>query len=189
MPGPTFSRGETVALHPVNEEDIGFLHEHANDPEIRWGLTTAFPETRAQAEKHHEEHADDDDSGVGLLVVPRDGDSPVGFVVGFDIDPAHGTAELAAWVTPEAQGGGYATEATALMIEHLFAERRLHKAVARAIGPNEPSRAVLEKVGFRQEGTQPAEKYVDGEHVDVVRYSLLAREWDGFEAVLDGGER
>jgi RimJ/RimL family protein N-acetyltransferase len=188
MPGPTFSRGETVALHPPNEEDIGFLHEHANDPAVRWGLTTSSPQTREQAEEQHEEHAEDD-SGVGLLVVPRDDDEPVGFVVGFGIDPTHGTAELAAWVTPGAQGEGYATEGTALMVEHLFAERRLHKVVARAIRPNEPSRAVLEKVGFRQEGVQPAEKYVDGEHVDVVRYSLLAREWDGIGAVLDGGER
>lgn len=187
MPGPTFSRGEAVALHPIDEEDIDFLHEHANDPAVRWGLTTAFPQTREQAETEHEEQ--DDDSSVGLLVVPRDGESPVGVVVGFDIEPTHGTAELAAWVAPEAQGEGYATEGTALMVEHLFAERRLHKVVARAIVPNEPSRAVLEKVGFRREGVQPAEKYVDGDHVDVVRYSLLAREWDGFEAALDGGER
>jgi RimJ/RimL family protein N-acetyltransferase len=186
MPGPAFRRGETVALHPANEEDIGFLHEHANDPEVRWGLTTAFPQTRTQAEERHERHAEDD-SGVGLLIVPRDGDDPVGMVVGFDIDPAHGTAELAAWVDPDHHGRGYASEATALLVDHLFAERRLHKLVARAIVPNAPSHAVLEGLGFREEGVQPAEKYVDGDHVDVVRYAMLAREWDGVAAALDGG--
>ncbi len=185
MPGPAFRRGETVALHPANEEDIGFLHEHANDPEIRWGLTTAFPRTRTETEERHEQYADDD-SGVGLLVVPRDDDEPVGRVVGFAIDPTHGTAELAAWVDPDYHGRGYASEATALLIDHLFAERRLHRLVARAIVPNEPSRAVLEGLGFREEGVQPAEKYVDGEHVGVVRYAMLAREWDGVEAALGG---
>jgi len=188
MPGPAFRRGETVALHPINEEDIDFLHENRNDPEVRWGLTTAFPQTREQAEKRHEQHAEDD-SGVGLLIVPTDADDPVGNVVGFDIDPAHGTAELAAWVAPEAQGEGYATEGTALMMDYLFAERRLHTVVARAIVQNEASRAVLEGLGFQQEGIQPAEKYVDGEHVDVARYSMLAREWDGAAAALGhGGE-
>jgi RimJ/RimL family protein N-acetyltransferase len=187
MTGPAFRRGETVALHPPDEEDIGFLHEHANDPDIRWGLTTAFPQTRAQAEQRHEEHAEDD-SGVGLLIVPRDGEAPVGNVVGFGIDPAHGTAELAAWVAPEAQGQGYATEGTALMLDYLFAERRLETVVARAIVRNGASRSVLEGLGFQQEGVQPAEKYVDGEHVDVARYSMLAREWDGIDAALDGGE-
>lgn len=188
MPGPAFRRGETVALHPVSEEDVGFLHEHANDPEIRWGLTTASPQTRAQAEERHEEHAEDD-SGVGLLVVPLDEAEPVGHVVGFDIDSTHGTAELAAWVAPEFQGEGYATEGTALMLDHLFDERRLHRVTARAIVQNGASRAVLENLGFQQEGVQPAEKYVDGEHVGVARYSMLAREWDGTAAALGrGGE-
>jgi RimJ/RimL family protein N-acetyltransferase len=188
MPGPPFRRGETVALHPPDEEDIGFLHEHANDPDIRWGLTTSFPQTRSQAEKRHEQHAEDD-SGVGLLVVTRDGGEPVGNVIGFDIDPDHGTAELAAWVAAEYQGEGYATEGTALLLDYLFAERRLHTVVARATVENAASRATLEGLGFQLEGIQPAEKYVDGEHVDVARYSMLAREWDGVDAVLDrGGE-
>lgn len=188
MPGPAFRRGETVALHPASEEDIDFLHKHANDPEIRWGLTTAFPQTRAQAEKRHEEHAEDD-SAVGLLVVPFDGTEPVGQVVGFDIDPAHGTAELAAWVAPEFQGEGYGTEGTGLMLDYLFDERRLHRVTARAIVRNGPSRALLETLGFHQEGVQPAEKYVDGDHVGVARYSMLAREWNGTAAALDrGGE-
>ncbi|MFB6205016.1 MAG: GNAT family N-acetyltransferase [Haloglomus sp.] len=188
MPGPAFRRGETVALHPIEEEDIDFLHEYANRPEIRWGLTTAFPQTRSEAEEQHEEHAGDD-SGIGLLIVPRNGEEPVGNVVGFGIDPSDGTAELAAWVAPEAQGEGYATEGTALLLEYLFAERRLHTIVARALVGNEASRASLEKVGFQLEGIQPAEKYVRGEHVDVARYSLLAREWDGVASAIGrGGE-
>jgi RimJ/RimL family protein N-acetyltransferase len=65
------------------------------------------------------------------------------------------------------------------MVEYAFAERRLHKVVARALVTNEASPRVFERLGFREEGIQRDQKYVDGEYVDVVRYSLLRREWEG----------
>lgn len=176
MPGPPFCRGDVVSLHPIEEEDLPFTQRHSNDPAIRAGLTTAMPQNAYEAEQAHERHQEDD-SGLGLLVVPSDQDDPVGTIVCFGIDETHGTGELACWVTPDEQGNGYAQAATRLMLDHLFGERRLHKVVARALVGNEPSRATLESVGFVEEGVQRDEKYVNGEHRDVVRYSLLAREW------------
>jgi len=177
MPGPAFRRGESVALHPDEEEDIEFLQRNRNDPAIRTGLTTAFPQTRHEAEEAFERHSEDDD-GVGLLIVPEGYEEPVGKVVAFDIDTDHGTAEMAAWVTPDEQGNGYASEGTRLLVGHLFEERRLEKVVARAYETNPASRAVIEKVGFTEEGLLRREAFVEGEHVDVHRYGLLAEEWD-----------
>lgn len=176
MPGPEFCRGDAVALHPVEEDDLSFTQRHSNDPAIRAGMTTATPQNAYEAEQAYEQYQDDD-SGVGLLVVPVDEDDPVGSIVLFDIDETHGTGELACWITPDAQGNGYAQAATRLVLDHAFGERRLHKVVARALVGNEPSRATLEAVGFVEEGVQRDEKYVNGAFRDVVRYSLLAREW------------
>jgi RimJ/RimL family protein N-acetyltransferase len=181
MPGPAFRRGETVALHPITEDDLGFLQRNWNDPAVRSGMTTAFPETRTETEENHETYSEDE-SSESLLIVPRDAEAPVGTVIAFDIDPTHGTAELAAWVAPDAQGEGYATEGTRLLLGYLFDERRLAKVVARALVTNGASRSVLEKLGFRTEAIQREEKFVDGEHVDVARYTMLAREW------AEGGE-
>jgi RimJ/RimL family protein N-acetyltransferase len=195
MPGPEFCRGDAVALHSVEEDDLPFTQRYSNDPAIRAGLTTATPQNAYEAEQAYEQYQDDD-SGVGLLVVPHEpsGDGseraagersdpgadeadPVGSIVLFDIDETHGTGELACWITPDAQGNGYAQAATRLVLDHAFGERRLHKVVARALVGNEPSRATLEAVGFVEEGVQRDEKYVNGAFRDVVRYSLLAREW------------
>jgi RimJ/RimL family protein N-acetyltransferase len=71
MPGPAFCRGDAVALHPIEEADLPFVQRHSNDPAIRAGLTTATPQNAYEAEQAHERHQDDD-SGVGLLVVPRE---------------------------------------------------------------------------------------------------------------------
>lgn len=209
MPGPPFLRGDDVALHVDEREDLDLLQTYRNDPAVRHGLTLARPRNRHQAEEAFERHSEDD-SGVGLLICPReerdvgpgdpddpddrnseadDRDSetegereypdPVGQIVLSDIDEIHGTAELSCWVAPDERRQGYASEGTALLIEYAFGERRLHKVVARALVTNEASRTVFERLGFREEGVQRDQKYVDGEYVDVARYSLLAREWEG----------
>lgn len=201
MPGPPFVRGESVALHTEEEDDREFLWRHRNDPAIRHGLTTEAPRSRYHLEQEFEQYTGDD-SGVGLLICPlsdsrgvdtddqadrvetqsgrrEDVPEPVGKIVLFRIDETDGTGELFCWVAPRAHGQGYATEATRLMVDHAFGERRLHKVVARALVTNEASRTVLERVGFEEEGIQRDQKYVDGEYLDVVRYSVLRHEWGG----------
>jgi len=177
MPGPAFLRGDSVALHTTEEEDLEFVQEYANDPRIRGGLTTTEPKNRHAIEQAHERHAESDD-GVGFLVCTREDVERVGRIFLFDVDEVHGHAQLACWVAPDHHGEGYATEATELMIDHALCERRLHKVYARAILPNEGSRRVFEKVGMSQEGRQRDQKFVDGEFVDVLRYSVLADEWE-----------
>jgi RimJ/RimL family protein N-acetyltransferase len=186
MPGPPFVRGETVALHTEEEDDREFLWRHRNDPTIRHGLTTEAPKSRYHLEQEFEQYTGDD-SGVGLLICPRsgsdggDGDDPepIGKIVLFRIDETEGTGELFCWVAPEAHGQGYGTEATRLMVDHALGQRRLHKVVARALVTNEASRTVLERVGFQEEGIQRDQKYVNGDYLDVVRYSVLRHEWGG----------
>lgn len=176
MPGPAFLRGDEASLHPVEEEDLDFLRHHRNDPDVRTGLTVVRPQNAYEAEQTHERHAEDD-SGVSFLIVPADADDPVGEIVLFDIDETHGTGELSAWITPEAQGNGYATAGTRLILRHAFAERRLRKVVARSLVDNAASRATLDRLGMTEEGIQRHEKYVGGDYRDVVRYSMLRREW------------
>lgn len=202
MPGPAFLRGERVSLHPIEAEDLEFVQRLGNEPRIRHGLTTAHPRNAHEIEQAHERHSEDD-SSVGLLVCATDtetgdatdvvdtdaetgaelddGPTPVGQIVLFDVDEVHGSGEMAASILPEYHGGGYATAATALTVEYALGERRLHKVVARAIEPNRASRRVLEKIGMTAEGRQRDEKYVRGRFHDVVRYSILADEWEGPE--------
>ncbi|MCG1004334.1 MULTISPECIES: GNAT family N-acetyltransferase [Halobacterium] len=39
MPGPAFARGETVSLHPIEEEDHEFIQYGRNHPDVRVPLT------------------------------------------------------------------------------------------------------------------------------------------------------
>ena len=39
MPGPAFAEGDSVSLHPIEEEDHEFLQRYRNHPDVRVPLT------------------------------------------------------------------------------------------------------------------------------------------------------
>jgi [ribosomal protein S5]-alanine N-acetyltransferase len=56
------------------------------------------------------------------------------------------------WVTAKLAGGGVATAAVALAVDHSFGPVGLHRLEATVRPENQPSVRVLEKSGFRREG-------------------------------------
>jgi RimJ/RimL family protein N-acetyltransferase len=174
MPGPIFLEGDSVTLHPVEEEDLGFLQRLVNDPRVRRGIQSVAPLTLEDEREWHESVVEGDD--VHLLVCDDDG--PVG-VVGLNaLDESDGTAEVGYFLAPGSWGNGYATDAVERAVAYAFTERRLHKVYANVFASNDASRRVLEKAGFEREGVHREQCFVDGEHVDIYRYGLLVSEWE-----------
>jgi RimJ/RimL family protein N-acetyltransferase len=93
------------------------------------------------------------------------------------VNRPHASGMLMYWAAPEHQGNGYISEATSILLDHAFGERRLNKVWAMVIDPNEPSQAVLEKLGFEREGTYRKETWYEGEWVDSYRYAILGEDW------------
>lgn len=172
MPGPVFLAGDRVDLRTVEPDDAPFLARGRNHPEVRRWLPRAHPQSVGAAREAIE---GDERDGVSLLAC--DGDEPVGVVSLFLEVPESGRAMLGAWVAPEAQGEGYGTAATDLLVEYAFHERRLRKLEAGALATNGASRAVLESVGFEREGRMADHYVVDGERVDRVAYGLRRADW------------
>ena len=199
MPGPRFSRADRVALRTVETEDAPFLQAHANDPAIRLPVTLDGPLSLDEQEEFIEETDDGaafipsvagEETGYNTTYVTSDEPpvEPIGFCALFHVDESAGSADIVYWITPPAQGQGYMTEAASLLLDYAFGQRRLHRIVARALESNRASRGLLEKLGFTLEGTERAAKFVEGEYRDVVRYSMLATEWQvgaNVETVLD----
>jgi RimJ/RimL family protein N-acetyltransferase len=177
MQGAPFLRGETLTLRTVTPSDYEFLLEHGNDPVVRNGAPTPTPVN----EDDLAEFVEADDSSVQFL--PYHAGTPVGFVFLFDIDPHRDHAEIGCWIAPAEQGNGYATEATALCLNHAFDDRGLHKVIARVFEHNDPSMSVLETLGFEEEGCLREQDYIRGEYRDTYLYGLLATEW---ESVREG---
>lgn len=64
------------------------------------------------------------------------------------IDERRGWANLGYWSHLDKQEQDYATEAARLVVRHGFEELRLHRISATIIASNEPSKRVVEKLGF-----------------------------------------
>jgi len=178
MPGPVFLAGDRVTLRPPEEEDLEFLCRNHNDPAVRGSMPRVHPQRREDTRTEYLEGSDD---SVGLLACR--GHSPeadrLGFCALFRINEDSGRAEVGVWFAPDARGQGYATEAVKLLVAHAFDERRLHRLDAGAMVSNDRSRALLERVGFTEEGRRRDYYFVAGEYVDRVEYGLLATEWNG----------
>ena len=187
MPAPAFLVGEDVSLHAWEEDDVEFFQEHRNRREVRQPLTDVSPRNRNQVEEQFEERLYEDDDSLAFLVctgpeeAAKTGDADeltrVGEVAIPWVNQPHASGMLMYWCAPDQQGNGYITEATELLLDHAFGQRRLHKVWAMVVEPNVPSQTVLENLGFTHEGTDRRSTYYDGEWVDSRRYGILAEDW------------
>lgn len=173
MPGPAFLRGDRVTLRPPAEEDLPFLGELVNHPDVWPTAGTARPHTDVEEREWLESIGEDD--GVSLLIA-ADGEA-VGTVGLKDPNPTWGTAEVGFAVHPDHWNRGCATEAVALLTRYAVDERRLAKLYATAYEHNPASMRVLEKAGYQEEAVLDREAYADGRRVDCHRYAAHADEW------------
>lgn len=175
MPGAVFLRGDSVTLRTIEEEDVEFLRDAINDPEVREGLTTAHPINAEQEREYFEERvSNEEDVNLAICV---DGEI-MGTIGLHDIDQRAGNCEIGIWLAPEFHGRGFGTEASRLLIQYTFDELRMHRVLARVLAANEASARVWEKLGFEEEGVHRDEAFTGGEYVDMRYFSVLEDEWE-----------
>ncbi len=80
------------------------------------------------------------------------------------------------WVDSEVTGGGVATAATALVVDHGFRQAGLHRIEATVRPENAPSIRVLTKLGFREEGLFRRYLDVAGGWRDHICFAMTAEE-------------
>lgn len=86
------------------------------------------------------------------------------------------SAWIGYWVTKAVNGGGVATAALAMGVDHGFGPVMLHRIEATVRPENAPSRAVLSRVGFREEGLLLRYLEVDGAWRDHLLVAVTVEE-------------
>lgn len=87
------------------------------------------------------------------------------------------TLEVGYIFSPRHGGHGYATEAVRALLDLAFGELGARRVIARVDDRNTASRALLERLGVRQEGHLVENEWFKGELTSEVDYAVLAREW------------
>ena len=110
--------------------------------------------------------------------------------VGFHrLDWVNRSTSIGYWLAADAQGCGLMTAAVTALLDYAFFEWDLHRVIIEVIVGNERSRAIPERLGFRQEAILREAKLVRGSHEDTRLYAMLAPEWAASGKDRGGAER
>lgn len=78
---------------------------------------------------------------------------------------------------PEFWGGGYGTDATAIILRFAFMELNRHRVSLRVYEYNQRAIRSYEKLGFQHEGRIREGLYRDGQRFDICMMGILRSEW------------
>jgi ribosomal-protein-serine acetyltransferase len=159
------------SFEPSDGEHVFSLVE-ANRMHLRpwmpWEITTrSVADSRAFITRSLASEHDLDANGIWV-------DGELAGSMGIRVDPMNDLAELGYWVAKPFEGRGLITRAARRFVEYGFAERKLHRIEIHAAVGNERSRAVAERLGFRQEGTLREAIKTSAGYLDVVIYAMLS---------------
>jgi ribosomal-protein-alanine N-acetyltransferase len=82
------------------------------------------------------------------------------------------------WMGQPYAGQGLMTDALRATLPFVFDDLRLHRLEAACLPHNEPSKGVLAKVGFREEGLARQYLRINGQWADHLLFALLRADYD-----------
>lgn len=110
----------------------------------------------------------------------RDDDHLVGVVNANEIvGPPFQSTYLGYYGFAGGTGRGRMTRGLGMVLTALFDDLGLHRAEANIQPGNEASRALVQRLGFRQEGFSPDYLHIAGAWRDHERWAILSTEWTG----------
>jgi len=168
--------GNKIVLRDVQKNDMINKVRWFNDPQVNKTLLLEESLDLNRTLKWFEEHAGDD-ARREFIVESTQGES-IGITGLLHINRRHGTAECYCIIGEKAYWGkGIGTEVHKLLVDWGFKNLGLNKIWADIRAENIAIVKVIEKLGFKVEGTLRQERIIDGSRIDVVRIGLLRDEF------------
>jgi ribosomal-protein-serine acetyltransferase len=166
-------------LRPLDEGDAEELHAliEANrellSQWLPWAAGQTFEDTVEFLHRTRAQLARND--GFQAAIVE---DGSIAGVIGHHaVSWPHRSTSLGYWLGERFQGKGTMTAAARALIDHSIDVWDLNRVEIRAAVDNAASRAIPERLGFREEGTLREAEVVGGRPHDTVVYSMLSAEW------------
>jgi [ribosomal protein S5]-alanine N-acetyltransferase len=168
-----------LVLVPARRSDAADLERLFHDPRVNRYLPPARRRESGLESVRRAQRNARIGSAVRFTVRSRSDDQFVGQVTLFGRNPDDRKAEIGYAFAVAAWGHGYATEATARVIDWAFGPLRLHRIEASVVAGNRASVRVLRRLGFRREGVR-RDGAIDGRaFVDLVEFGRLAADAPG----------
>lgn len=172
--------GKRILMRMYEKEDSADFFKNIKDKEIsRWSTNIPYPYSKKRAEKFikitHKRFKEKTHVNVGIVLKKEN--RVIGSMGLNKIDWKNRKSEIGYWLGKKYWGKGIATEALLLFLEYAFEKIKLHRVSAHVLEVNKQSARVLEKCGFRLEGTEKESKLVRNTWHNVKIYAILQEEF------------
>ena len=119
-----------------------------------------------------------DDKNFNWVYLIREYGELVGVISLNWVDWDNRSFGLGYWVSESSSGRGIITKSCRRVIEHCFADLKLHRSIIEVAVENHPSRAVAERLGLRLEGISKDREWLYDRFTDSVMFAITEPEWN-----------
>jgi [ribosomal protein S5]-alanine N-acetyltransferase len=169
-----------LTLRPFVLDDAWDVERLAGMREIAdTTLNIPHPYPVGAATRWIESHAPAWAAGTGVVyaIVETSNGKLVGAVSLMQMHREHRRAELGYWIAVDHWNKGFATEASAAILDFGFKSLGLHRIESRHFVRNPASGKVMQKLGMQQEGIERDSAKKWDRYESLVRYAILEPEW------------
>lgn len=162
------SAADATELHELIEANRDYLARW-----LPWAASQTIEETLDFISKAQSQMTANDGFQVAITL-----DSRIIGMAGFpEVDWANRCTRIGYWLAEAYQGRGIATAAAEVLVEHALSVWDLNRVEIHCAEENRRSRAVAERLGFRQEGTLRQAEHIKSGYLDRVIYAMLREDW------------
>lgn len=169
---------ERLVLRPwtLSEADRAFFHHLHSDEQVRRFYVTCMGREKSDSILENLVTAYQEDAPQWLLATLKQTGEPIGFtgLANVTYSPPGPCVETGWQYTPSAWGNGYVTEAAQELLRHGFEDLNLLEIVAFAVVKNEPSIAVMKRLGMVEKGHFPHPKVPLDTHAHLSKHMLMS---------------
>jgi len=162
-------------LRPIEEQDLKWLLELHNDPEVLKNLTCSIAVSEDahyrwwESTKHNNKEK--------RLIFCNDEFDRIGLTKFYSIDQENKNCVLGADIHKDFRGKGLAKPMWKQMLYYCFDELSLHRVSLTTAEYNFIAQKVYMHLGFKIEGTQRESLFRDGKFWDQICMSLTKKQW------------
>lgn len=162
-------KGEDISIREFDKKtDSKKLKEWFDDEVGRY-----FILTRATSKIYNVETLIEDEHHILGIITAKD-KTPIGLMAFLDYDKSQHKAELRKLIgDPNYRGKGLGKEATKLWVQYGISNLGLHKVYLNTLQTNVRNIRLNEELGFKVEGIQRDECFIDSKYYDLLRMGLL----------------
>jgi ribosomal-protein-alanine N-acetyltransferase len=171
----TILHGKRIDFQPISLAIAEELHEYASNGDVSrfigWPLTNSLEESKEYVKKlldneikHTHQYAS---------IVLKETNKHIGTMMLFAFNDTAKHAEIGFVLHQDYWNKGYISEAVRILLAYLKDENIMHKLCARVVSSNMGSSKVLEKNGFKLEGTLVDQFFIEGKYYDSLQYGFI----------------